>query len=83
MLDNTDELDLAIVLSRPKGAEDLVLGRVPASGRDGDVCGLGRRCRPRMVTDVAKIAHREQLRGLLWATPFAVWPPCCVVTEAQ
>lgn len=65
MLYDTDELDLAIVLSRPKCAENLVPGRVPAGGRDGGVCGLGRRCRPRMVTDVAKVAHREQLSGPL------------------
>jgi len=61
VFDHANELNLAIVLSRAKGAEDLVLGRIPACGRDGDAGWLGGRCRPGVVPDVPKVAHGGSL----------------------
>lgn len=59
MLDHANELDLAIVLPGAKGAEDLILGGIPACGRDGDAGWLGGRCRPGVVPDIAKVAHGD------------------------
>lgn len=61
MLDHAHELDLAIVLSGAKGAEDLILGGIPACGRDWDASWLGGRCRPGVVPDIAKVAHGDSL----------------------